>query len=57
MLRLIKNYNDSIKENPDNIYHAISELILSLERIHPYIDFNNRLFAVLMLNKELLRNN
>ena len=30
---------------------------MDLERIHPYLDFNCRTFAVFMLNKELLRRN
>ena len=28
---------------------------MDLERIHPFLDFNCRTFAVFMLNKELLR--
>ena len=30
---------------------------MDLERIHPYLDFNCRTFAVFLLNKELLRQN
>ena len=32
-------------------------LITSLERIHPFLDFNCRTFAVFLLNKELIRRN
>lgn len=32
-------------------------LISDLERIHPYLDYNCRTFAVFLLNKELIRNN
>ena len=28
---------------------------MDLERMHPYLDFNCRTFAVILLNKELLR--
>ena len=35
----------------------MATLITDLERIHPYLDFNCRTFAVFMLNKELIRRN
>ena len=30
---------------------------MDLKRIHPYLDFNCRTFAVFLLNKELIRHN
>ena len=35
----------------------MATLITDLERMHPFLDFNCRTFAVLLLNKELLRRN
>ena len=49
------NIINNIKENKLQFLEIIALLIMDLERIHPYLDFNCRTFAVFLLNKELIR--
>lgn len=52
MDRTSKNYFDQ-----DTLLPILVLLIMDLERMHPYLDYNCRTFAVLLLNKELIRHN
>ena len=49
-----ENIQEKIK-NEKQFFKLLATLITDLERIHPYLDFNCRTFAVFMLNKELIR--
>jgi len=55
---IIEDYNKNIESSTtkDAKIETISTLVRDLERVHPYVDFNCRTFAVLVLNRELVKN-
>jgi hypothetical protein len=56
-IKIIEHYNNaqSIATEENTKLTNIIELVTSLERIHPYKDFNCRTFCVLILNRELIK--
>lgn len=56
--KLIERYNTAQKTatDQDTKLDNIVELVQSLERIHPYPDFNCRTFCVALLDRELVKN-
>ena len=56
--KIVAKYNYEISQplSAESKLKTIIELIVSLERTHPFVDANTRTFSMLLLNKELLRN-